>query len=64
MALAIFFWDLQTDIDGPSFADLLPKLYNVGQQRKSFNTKVFFLTLAQGVFDSSVVFFICFLPIG
>ena len=43
MALAIINWDIMTDIDGPEYEALLPRLYYVGQLRKKFNVKNFIL---------------------
>lgn len=58
--LAIVYWDLMTDIDGPEYEALLGKLYYIGQLRKAFNIKNFLLMMAQAVFDSAAIFFICF----
>lgn len=40
-ALAVFYWDIMTDIDGPEIEELLPTLYYVGQNREKFNIKIF-----------------------
>ena len=62
LALAIFFWDIQTDIDGKAYEKLLPDLYYIGQLRKVFNLKMFLRSQAQGVFDSAIIFFFAFRP--
>ena len=61
--LAVIFWDIQADLDGPEYERLLPKLYYIGQFRKKFNIKLFTLSQCQALFDSAVIFFICFQPI-
>ena len=50
-------------MDGPDFERLLPKLYYIGQFRKKFNFKLFTLSQCQALFDSAVIFFICFQPV-
>ena len=44
----------------PKIYQLLTKLYYVGQLRKSFNIKAFMYMQAQGMFDATIVFYICF----
>ena len=39
---------------------MLTKLYYVGQLRKSFNIKAFMYMQAQGMFDATIIFYICF----
>lgn len=63
LALAIIYWDLMTEIDGPDYEELLPKLYYTGQFRKKFNLKIFMSMMTQALFDSTVIFFICFQPV-
>ena len=60
--LAVVYWDINADMDGRSFEELLPKLYYVGQLRKKFNYKLFTMCQIQACFDAVVIFFICFQP--
>ena len=51
-----------TDLDGPEYEQILPKLYYIGQFRVNFNLKRFTLAQAQGIFDAAIIFFLAFQP--